>query len=171
MEEKSTCYYTLELALFDIKPELVRLKICQDLVESNDHTFKEKRILLLQYIIDSLSYLIDDKTLRKFMRHKIGILAIQLIPEDIRRHFYHLQKSPLVIVEQLLMNVKVAVAGKVIDILHKECKEHKLLLSLVSECDDIIAQYATKSLLVPETAMPTQGNSLNLFLGRVFFMN
>lgn len=171
MEEKSTCYYTLELALFDIKPELVRLKICQDLVQSNDHTFKEKHILLLQYIIDSLSYLIDDKTLRKFMRHKIGILAIQLIPEDIRGHFYHLQKSPLVIVEQLLMNVKVALAGKVIDILHKECKEHKLLLSLASECDDIITQYATKSLLVPETAMPTQGNSLNLFLGRVFFMN
>ena len=105
------------------------------------------------------------------MRHKIGILAIQLIPEDIRGHFYHLQKSPLVIVEQLLMNVKVALAGKVIDILHQECKEHKLLLSLASECDDIITQYATKSLLVPETAMPTQGNSLNLFLGRVFFMN
>ena len=109
--------------------------------------WQRKALLLLllryRYLTQALSDLLDPSNREKLLLNKIGIAVIELIPGDMQSIYHHLQHDPLLIVEQLLMNMRVTTVGKAMQCIHDECKQEggELLQHLVTGCDSLIDRY------------------------------
>ena len=67
------------------------------------------------------------------------------------------------------MNVKVIIATKIVKFINVEnnMEENDTLSSLVSDCDDLIARYASLSLDL--SALHTEASGMNIFYVSFFF--
>lgn len=122
------------------------LQICHNVL-SNRKSYNPEFRFILHYVLNDLCDLKNHEKL-KYVLNKIGISCIELIPEEIRESYKNLQDEPLLILEQLLMNLKVGIASKVIACIQRELKMKYAACasSLVSQCDDMLGRYASLSL-------------------------
>ncbi|XP_057314867.1 zinc finger FYVE domain-containing protein 26-like [Hydractinia symbiolongicarpus] len=145
LKEHSTDYLQVQSILEKITSREMLVTICLELLKERS-CYSNKYLFIIKYMTSSLIDLISPNDKCNILLNKIGILSIEIIPSEFKDSYKHLQHSPLLILEQLLMNVKVTVAGKVVKLIHKESSENNLLSSLLSEADDLIAKYASLSI-------------------------
>lgn len=123
------------------------LKICQNVLANRKHYRTEFRFIL-HYVLDNLLDILEQHLHTKYVFNKIGIMCIELIPGEMRNTYKQLEEEPLLILEQLLMNLKVGIAGKVISCIQSELQRKYAACanSLLSQCDDMLGRYASLSL-------------------------
>ena len=106
--------------------------------------YDPNRQLIINFMLNHLASKLLESEKRNCLLNRLGICCIEAIPENLRSSYHQLQYKPIVVVEQLLMNLKVKIAGQLIHIIHNEVgKEHSELISgLSGQCDDLLGRYA-----------------------------
>ena len=136
---------SLQRLLDKVEDRKMCLNICQGVLVQKELACK-KSLLIIQYVNNNLSDLLEREDRWKLLMDKIGISSLEIIPEHFRASYEPLYAKPVLILEQLLMNVRIGIAKEVAKNIYFEAKDEELLRSLVIECDEAIAQYASKAL-------------------------
>ena len=136
------------------------LKICQEVL-TNQKTSTPENIYVINYILNSLFDLLQYEEKKKYVSVNIGLSCMLLIPEDLRSSYNHLINSPLLIVEQLLMNLKVGILSQVLSYIRSELEQSYATCMgvLASQCDDLLGKYASSSLKMSTVQVASKYNN------------
>ena len=135
--------------LDEIEDPVKTLEICEELLSRQMPI--ANTIFIIQFIITDLhAYLRPDRK-RELFRQRLGANAVLCIPEGSRRPYEYLTSQPLLLLEQLLIDMKVEWAGKVFDDLQNELNTNAYDEVLRKEIsveafDKLLEWYATKAL-------------------------
>ncbi|OWF55424.1 Zinc finger FYVE domain-containing protein 26 [Mizuhopecten yessoensis] len=122
------------------------LALCQKLLEKLAN--QTDVLFIARYIITQLEpLLLDDKKDQLKMTH-MGAKVLLCLPSNIRGEYCHLVSSPTLLIEQLLMNMKIDLAGKAYETIRKDQVkvQNPSLRFTVEQFNHLVATYATKAL-------------------------
>ena len=145
------------------------LKICRNIL-AMESDYDPNRKLINGYMLEYLTEKLLESEKRNCLLNSLGIMCVEIIPEEMRSSYKVLQFKPLLIVEQLLMNLKVKIAGKVIEMIHREIekKNGRLLSGVSAQCDDLLGRYALLSIQVQD--FPSENQGSHRFVDKFFFL-
>ena len=108
-------------------------------------------IFIIQFMITDLAAHVSPARKRELLRHKLGANAMLCIPDNNRNSYESLASRPLLLLEQLLIDMKVEWAGKVFEDLQTEIKTDKnydesLGKEISVAFNKLLVSYATKAL-------------------------
>ncbi|XP_012560340.2 zinc finger FYVE domain-containing protein 26 isoform X1 [Hydra vulgaris] len=144
-----------QLTIFDVLINIKDLKMCLTICE----LVLQKRTDSKSYYSKSLLYVIEHMLKHELLspvlkltclKNKIGIQCIELMSCEFSDEYKHLQSVPHILLEQLLMNAKVTIAGQVVNLIRKLGSSEVMLRPLFKDCDDLIEKYASFSLDIKE---------------------
>ncbi|XP_019625924.1 PREDICTED: zinc finger FYVE domain-containing protein 26-like [Branchiostoma belcheri] len=134
--------------LQNIGSESTCLSVCENILPKLQ--LVESQLFLLQYLLDHLQNELQLDKLQQFCLRKMGAKALLCLPSGARGEYDHLVTQPDLILEQLLMNMRVAWASQVVQVLHEELRRSKDIADLrCDQLDVILAKYAAKALDFP----------------------
>ncbi|CAH1262608.1 ZFYVE26 [Branchiostoma lanceolatum] len=134
--------------LQNIGSESTCLSVCENILPKLQ--LVESQLFLLQYLLDHLQNELQLDKLQQLCLRKMGAKALLYLPSGARGEYEHLVTRPDLILEQLLMNMKVAWASQVVHVLHEELRMSKDITDLhFDQLDFILAKYAGKALDFP----------------------
>ena len=126
------------------------LEICERLLAKQLPT--PNTVFIIHFMITDLDALLNPVRKRELLRQQLGAKAALCIPESNRVPYKALTSQPLLLLEQLLIDMKVEWAGKVFDDLQAELRTNgnydELLRKeiCVEAFDKLLVVYATKAL-------------------------
>lgn len=125
------------------KSKEMSLKVCRNIM-SMESKYDPNRKLIINFMLNQLASKLLDSEKRNCLLNRLGIACIEAIPDIMRPSYHILQYKPIIVVEQLLMNLKVKIAGQLIEIILKEVNNDKseLISGLSGQCDDLLGRYA-----------------------------
>lgn len=140
-------YMTLQFNLDKIKTDELCLRICNYLIAENEG-YNCRHLFIIQYMTNMLADLLDPFERGRLILNKIGILLIEMIPVELQDFYQCLQNNPVLIVEQLLMNMKIKLVEKALQCIRLETdgENIKEVANLSLECDELVALYAQLAL-------------------------
>ena len=112
-------------------------------------------MFVIDYITNNYKDLLNKDEYEKLVFQKLGVEVLLLFPLDMQRSYHELVSRPLLILEQLLMNMKVELAGKVLESFRIKGKDEEIISPLLSDCDDILAKFGSLSLQVSILGAPS----------------
>lgn len=124
------------------------LQVCQTLLERLEDHHKVK--FLTSYMLQHIPSILTPDELEDLRLRRIGAKALLCIPKVMRSEYTHLRSCPHLILEQLLMNMKGELAGRVFAEIKddfQEIKEIKLKVAQ-DQFDTLLANYARRALEV-----------------------
>ena len=141
------------------------LKICRNIL-ALEEAYTPNRQFIIHYMLSQLSDRLLDSERKICLSNRLGIMCIEAIPEEIRESYTPLQHKPIFILEQLLMNLKVKIASKIIKIIHKEIGKEggELIAGLSAQCDDLIGRYALLAIKLETVTSERIGKILHQFV-------
>lgn len=134
--------------LEEIEDGVKTLEICERLLSTELPI--PNALFIIDFMIKDLDVYL--KPARKFelRRHRLGTNAVLCVPENYRNPYLSLTSKPLLLLEQLLIDMKVEWAGKVFEDLQTELSENfdEALRNEISVTafDKLLVWYATKAL-------------------------
>ena len=137
------------LYLEEIKDPAKTLQICERLLSKEMPVTSV--IFIIQFMITDLAAHVKPARQRELLRHRLGANAMLCIPESNRNSYESLACRPLLLLEQLLIDMKVEWAGKVFEDLQTEIRTDKNYDELLGEeisvaFNRLLVCYATKAL-------------------------
>lgn len=141
------------------KSEDMSLKICRNII-SLESKYDPNRQLILNYMLNNLKDKLLESEKRNCLLNQLGIYCIEVLPEGLRESYTQLQHKPILILEQLLMNLKVKIASKVITIILREVEKDQLLANLSGQCDDLLGRYAKLAIKLETVNRDSEGKSV-----------
>ncbi|XP_078590684.1 zinc finger FYVE domain-containing protein 26-like isoform X2 [Branchiostoma floridae x Branchiostoma japonicum] len=134
--------------LQNLGSESTCLSVCENILPKLQ--LVESQLFLLQYLLDHLQNELQLDKLQQLCLRKMGAKALLCLPSGARGEYEHLVTQPDLILEQLLMNMRVAWASQVVQVLHEELKMSRDIADLrFDQLDSILAKYAAKALDFP----------------------
>ncbi len=136
--------------LEEIEDTAKTLEICERLVSKQLPI--PNILFIIHFMITDLDAHVKPARKRELLRQRLGTNAVLCIPESNRRPYESLTSQPLLLLEQLLIDMKVEWAGKVFEDLQTELSTNKNYdASLRKEIsvkafDKLLVWYATKAL-------------------------
>lgn len=136
--------------LEEIKDPEKTLEICERLLEKQMPI--PNTVFIIQFMITDLDTYVKPARKRELLRQRLGANAVLCIPESNRLTYEPLISQPLLLLEQLLIDVKVEWAGNVFEDLQTELSTNKNYDELlrkdisVAAFDKLLVLYATKAL-------------------------
>ncbi|XP_076441937.1 uncharacterized protein LOC143280973 isoform X2 [Babylonia areolata] len=124
------------------------LEMCQHLLKRLDDQHKVK--FIISYMLKHLAANLPPDELEDLRLRQIGAKALLCIPKSTRGEYSHLITCPHLILEQLLMNMKGELAGRVFENIRedfKEIKDSKLRVAQ-DQFNSLLTNYARKALEV-----------------------
>lgn len=88
------------------------LAICDSLLSQNLPV--GQTLFIIQFMLTSLPSLLSPVRMERLLSTKMGAKALLCLPDSARPNYEHLVSRPPLLLEQLLMNMKVEWAAKVI---------------------------------------------------------
>jgi len=148
----------IQTAFSRAKTPDMSLKVCRNIL-AMESDYDPNRQLINRYMLEYLSEKLLESEKRNCLLNSLGIVCVEMIPEEMRASYKPLQYKPLLIVEQLLMNLKVKIAGKVIGMIHREIDKKKghMISGVSAQCDDLLGRYALLSIQVQDVQREVQG--------------
>ncbi|XP_069118425.1 uncharacterized protein [Argopecten irradians] len=122
------------------------LALCQKLLEKLAN--QRDVLFIASYIITQLKPLLpDDKKDQLKMIH-MGAKVLLCLPSSVRGEYCHLVSSPALLIEQLLMNMKIDLAGKAYETIKKDQVkvQNPILRFTLEQFNHLVTTYATKAL-------------------------
>lgn len=133
----------VQAAFLRSKSKEMSLKVCRNIM-SIESKYNPNRQLIINFMLNQLASKLLDSEKRNCLLNRLGIACIEAIPDNMRSSYHQLQHKPIMVVEQLLMNLKVKIAGQLIETIHKEVETDtsELISGLSGQCDDLLGKYA-----------------------------
>ncbi|XP_064623470.1 zinc finger FYVE domain-containing protein 26-like isoform X2 [Lineus longissimus] len=159
LEEEKPKPMDAYIALEDISKsdgELCR-KICDNLLSRLKN---EKNILFVaRFMLQHLDKELDADRRNELYLICMGAKILLYLPERSRIDYLHLRSAPMLIFEQLLMNMKVDWAGQCIEIIKKDLNAipHKVSGCALDALDEMITIYAKHALEFPVSQVEPPG--------------
>ncbi len=151
-------YMSLYAELQHLQNKHMTLEICQDML-ANPEIASRQTLLLIQYMDENLTHLLDRSQILDLLYRRLGVTALENFPESLKSSYRHLTCKPVLILEQLLMNMKLELAIGVLESLRASIKDQDDLKPLLTQFDDVIVAYAKLSLEVPLVEMVSQSEA------------
>eukprot|EP00794_Sanderia_malayensis_P003215 gene3215-3692_t len=148
LKKTQTDYVVLYSELETLRNKHMTLEICQDVLNNPDIS-SQQTLLLIQYVMENLTHLLDDSQYKQLLYRQLSVTAMLNFPESMKSSCRHLACFPVLILEQLLMNMKIEHAKTVVESFRNNISHQSELKSLLDELDETIKAYAKKSLSVP----------------------
>ena len=151
--------------LEQLKNNHLTLELCQEMLLNPEITCHQS-LLLIKYMTENLTHVVDPTQHLELLHWKLGVEAMERFPESLKDAYRHLASRPVLILEQLLMNMKVELAKVVIECFRTNIDGLAALEPLLVQFDDIVLGYAAKSLQVPLIEMKSviEVNAKGMFL-------
>ena len=110
-------------------------KVCENLLERCFNL--ESLMLILQFLLGKLSFQIPShEKIKQLTNQFLGVKSLLALPHFIRDQYRPLMREPLLIIEQLLIDLKIEWAGKVI----KELSNDEYISEIDSKDTPLIDQ-------------------------------
>lgn len=136
--------------LEEIEDPVKTLEICERLLSKQMPI--PNTLFIIHFMITDLDAHVKPARKRALLRQRLGTNAVLCIPESNRRPYESLTSQPLLLLEQLLIDMKVEWAGKVFEDLQTELSTNRnydewLRKEISVEAfDKLLVSYATKAL-------------------------
>ena len=136
--------------LEEIEDPAITLGICEQLLSKQMQI--PNALFIMHFMITDLDAYLKPFRKRELLRQRLGANAVLCIPESHRRPYESLTSQPLLLLEQLLIDMKVEWAGKVFEDLQTELSANKnydesLRREISGEAfDKLLVWYASKAL-------------------------
>ncbi|KAI8788313.1 zinc finger FYVE domain-containing protein 26 [Biomphalaria glabrata] len=132
------------------------LSVCQTLIGSLVQPREIK--FVLSFMLRYLSNLLPSVDLEDLMLRRIGAKALMCLPSRLQAEYNHLISCPRLILEQLLMNMKVELAGQIFEEIKSDFNEIKELKLRVTqeEFNGLLVTYANKAIQVNVVQVTTE---------------
>nr|XP_006816291.1 PREDICTED: zinc finger FYVE domain-containing protein 26-like [Saccoglossus kowalevskii] len=108
-------------------------------------------VFLSQYMLSNLSTQLNAEQIEELQCINMGAKALLCLPKDLMMNYEDLFSKPHLVIEQLLMNMKIECAGRVLESLHHDISgPHCMSLECtIDSLDKLISKYAAKALEIP----------------------
>jgi zinc finger FYVE domain-containing protein 26 len=136
--------------LEEIEDPAKTLEICERLLSKQMPI--ANTLFIIHFMITDLDEFVKPFRKHELLRQRLGTNAVLCIPENNRRPYESLTSQPLLLLEQLLIDMKVEWAGKVFEDLQSELNtninyDESLKKEISGEAfDKLLVWYATKAL-------------------------
>ncbi|CAB3984966.1 zinc finger FYVE domain-containing 26 isoform X1, partial [Paramuricea clavata] len=136
--------------LEEIEDPVKTLEICERLLSKQMPI--PNTLFIIHFMITDLDAHVKPARKHALLRQRLGTNAVLCIPESNRRPYESLTSQPLLLLEQLLIDMKVEWAGKVFEDLQSELRTNRnydewLRKEISVEAfDELLVWYATKAL-------------------------
>lgn len=148
LKDASLQYIDLYAVLDNLPNKHIAFQLCENFLQDTELPTRYL-LLLLRYMIENLEDLLSEDQVFQLQCTELSFKALDQFPDSLKTSYWHLTSKPELIVEQLVMNMKIELAKRVIDIYKDSIIDNTPLSYLLCKIDEILACYGEKSLDVP----------------------
>ena len=141
-------YSDLYTVLENLPNKHIAFQLCEDFLQDTELP-TNYLLLILRYMIENLVDVLSEDQILQLRCTELAFKALDQFPNSLKASYWHLTSKPELIVEQLVMNMKIELAKKVVDIFRECIVDDSPLSYLLVKIDEVLAFYGEKSLDVP----------------------
>ena len=104
-------------------------------------------------MIENLTAVMPDEERNILLNSELGFQALDHFPESLKTSYRHLASKPVLLLEQLIMNMKVELAKIVTEVYRSRIHDEGPLSAILLEVDKVVATYAERALDIPVIEM------------------